>query len=76
MGAFRAGGGCSPDCLVGGERIPDCVWPGLYKASTPPEPTDHLCFSCVGNPPFPNHGSKAIIKKSLLTEGQAAVTPP
>lgn len=59
------------------EETLGCVWPVLSNASTTPRPTvsDYQGFSCVDDLPFPTHGSKGIIKKSLLI-GQAAVTPP
>lgn len=59
------------------EETLGCVWPVLSNASTTPRPTvsDSQGFSCVDDLPFPTHGSKGIIKRSLLID-QAAVTPP
>lgn len=55
----------------GGTRL--CLTPRHPQAPPPPSSP---CFSCAEDAPFPHPGPKAIIKKSLLTEGQAAVTSP
>lgn len=54
----------------GGTRL--CLSPRHPLAPTP----TISVFSRVEDAPSPHPGSKAIIKKSLLTEGQAAVTSP